>query len=179
MLIAMAGLPGSGKSAIAEAVGRVLKVPVLSVDPIEAAMCRAGVDRAQPTGLAAYVVAEAIAGDILALGQDVIVDAVNAVEPARGMWRDLARTHGTALRWIEVVCSDPDVHRSRLESRRRGAQGLSEPSWEDVQLRRGEYEPWQEDRLLLDSTQELATSVELALHYVHVPSAHGRHVPLL
>jgi predicted kinase len=57
MLIVMAGLPGSGKSAVADAVGRALNLPVLSVDPIEAAMCRAGIDRTQPTGLAAYVVA--------------------------------------------------------------------------------------------------------------------------
>jgi hypothetical protein len=95
VLIVMAGLPGSGKSAVAEAVGRALKLPVLSVDPIEAAMCRAGIERTQPIGLAAYVVAEAVAGDILALGQSVVVDAVNAVEPARQMWRELAKTDQT------------------------------------------------------------------------------------
>jgi adenylylsulfate kinase-like enzyme len=43
MLIAMAGLPGAGKSSVAEALGRKLTAPVVSVDPIEAAMWRAGV----------------------------------------------------------------------------------------------------------------------------------------
>ena len=132
MLIVMAGLPGSGKSAIAEAVGRALRLPVLSVDPIEAAMRRAGIDRTQPTGLAAYVVAEAVASDILALGQGVVVDAVNAVEPARQMWRALAKTHETELRWIEVECSDPDLHRTRLEDRNRGYRAPYEPSWAGV-----------------------------------------------
>jgi predicted kinase len=140
-----------------------MNVPVLSVDPIEAAMCRAGVDRAQPTGLAAYVVAEAIAGDIPALGQTVIVDAVNAVEPARQMWRDLAASYAAVLRWIEVVCSDPDVHRRRLERRSRGDEAVSEPIWEGVQIRRGEYERWTDDRLTLDTTLELATNVALAV----------------
>lgn len=42
MLIAMVGLPGVGKSSVAEALGRKLNAPVVSVDPIEAAMWRAG-----------------------------------------------------------------------------------------------------------------------------------------
>lgn len=53
VLIAMAGLPSSGKSTVASALASALPAPVLSVDPVEAAMWRAGVDRAQPTGLAA------------------------------------------------------------------------------------------------------------------------------
>ncbi|NUS77369.1 MAG: AAA family ATPase, partial [Streptomyces sp.] len=67
MLVVMAGLPGTGKSSVAEALGRALAAPVVSVDPIEAAMWRAGVGRDQPTGLAAYVVAEAVADGVLAL----------------------------------------------------------------------------------------------------------------
>ncbi|MFF1344342.1 AAA family ATPase [Streptomyces sp. NPDC058290] len=53
MLIAMAGLPAAGKSSVAQELGRALPAAVVSVDPIEAAMWRAGVERAQPTGLAA------------------------------------------------------------------------------------------------------------------------------
>ncbi|HEX2143291.1 MAG TPA: hypothetical protein VHG10_02165 [Glycomyces sp.] len=37
MLIAMAGPPAAGKCAVAEALGRVLPAPAVSVDPIEAA----------------------------------------------------------------------------------------------------------------------------------------------
>lgn len=96
MLIAMVGLPGVGKSSVAEALGRKLNAPVVSVDPIEAAMWRAGVTRDQPTGLAAYVVAEAVADGVLGMDQTVIVDAVNAVEAARGQWRSLADRHGVA-----------------------------------------------------------------------------------
>jgi predicted kinase len=103
MLIAMAGLPAAGKSTVAEALGRVLPAPVVSVDPVEAAMWRAGVERGQPTGLAAYLVAEAVADGVLALGQSVIVDAVNAVEAARGQWRTLAGRHGVPVVFLEVV----------------------------------------------------------------------------
>ena len=60
-LIVMAGLPGAGKSTIAEIVGARLGATVVSVDPIESAILRAGIDADQPTGLAAYLVAEEIA----------------------------------------------------------------------------------------------------------------------
>ena len=87
MLIAMAGLPGSGKSTLACELGRYLSAPVLSVDPVEAALWRVGIDRSEPTGLAAYVAVEAMAADILALSQTVIVDAVNDAEEARVLER--------------------------------------------------------------------------------------------
>jgi hypothetical protein len=77
VLVVMAGLPGAGKSAVAEELARALGCAVLSVDPVEAALWRAGVGKDEPTGPAAYVVAEALAAEQLALGRDVIVDAVN------------------------------------------------------------------------------------------------------
>ena len=162
----MAGLPASGKSALAEALGRALPAPVLSVDPVEAAMWRAGIDRAQPTGLAAYVVVEAVAGAVLGLGQHAIVDAVNDVEPARRQWRDLAAAHGTTQRIVEVVCSDPQLHRSRLESRRRDLPDGFEPTWEQVRRRRDGYRTWTEDRLVVDSVNDLDVNVQAALAYL-------------
>ena len=166
MLIVMAGLPGSGKSSIADALGRRLPAPVVSVDPIEAAMLRAGVSRGEPTGLAAYVVAEAVADSALSLGQTVIVDAVNAVEAARRQWRELAVRHATALEIIEVICSDPIVHRRRLEGRSRGIEGFQEPSWEAVELLRNEYEPWIDRRLVLDSMTDIASNTASVFEYL-------------
>lgn len=166
VLIAMAGLPGSGKSSIAEGLARVLAAPVVSVDPIEAALLRAGVAAGQPTGLAAYLAAEAVADGMLALGQNVIVDAVNAVEPARGQWLALAARHGVALHFVEVLCSSPTVHRARLEARRRGLEGLREPTWADVEARRGEFEAWNTPRLTLDSMADLTANIERVLSHV-------------
>ncbi|PJE97243.1 hypothetical protein CUT44_13385 [Streptomyces carminius] len=162
MLIAMAGLPGAGKSSVAGALGRKLAAPVVSVDPIEAAMWRAGVARDQPTGLAAYVVAEAVADGVLGMGQTVIVDAVNAVEAARGQWRSLAARHGVPAVFIEVVCSDPLVHRRRLENRSRGIEGFAEPTWEAVQRLREGFASWADHRLVLDTVTDLSSNVATA-----------------
>jgi predicted kinase len=159
----MAGLPGSGKSAVAEDIGRALGYAVLSVDPVEAAMWRAGLSRDQPTGLAAYVVVEVLAAEQLALGHGVVVDAVKDVDAAREQWRGLAVRTGSVLRFIEVRCSDEQEHRRRLEARQRGIDGFAEPSWASVQDRRAGFDSWLDDRLVLDSMSARDENVRLAL----------------
>lgn len=171
MLIAMAGLPGSGKSAVAQALGRELRAPVLAVDAVEAALWRAGVggpDQPEvPTGVAAYSVVQSLAAELLDGGHTVIIDAVNAVEPARAACRSLASDRAIALRWIEVVCSDPVEHRRRLEQRGLRYAGFTEPTWAQVQARR--TEPWLDERLVLDSIEEMTELVADALRYLTSP----------
>jgi len=70
------------------------------------------------------------------------------------------------MRFVEVCCSSPNVHRTRLEARRRGIAGFPEPSWADVEACRARFEPWQDERLTLDSMAEPAANIELALGYV-------------
>lgn len=173
MLIAMAGLPAVGKSSVAQELGRALPAAVVSVDPIEAAMWRAGVERTQPTGLAAYLVADAVADNVLGLGQSVIIDAVNAVQGARRQWRALAGRHRVPIAFIEVVCSNSRLHRQRLECRSRDIEGFEEPTWEAVQQRQAAYEPWTDHRLVLDSAADLASNVAHAQHYL-TQAAHSR-----
>ena len=162
----MAGLPGSGKSAVAADLGRAWPAAVLSVDPVEAAMWRAGVQRQQPTGLAAYLVVEAVADELLDLGQAVIVDAVNAVEPAREQWRALARRHDLLVRFIEVICPDRDLHRRRLQQRHRDLEGFPEPTWMSVEARRAGFAEWTDDRLVLDSTRPREENLAAALDHL-------------
>jgi predicted kinase len=171
VLIAMAGLPGTGKSAIAELIGARLLKPVVSVDPIESSILRAGIDSDQPTGLAAYLVAETIAEFVIQAGHGVIIDAVNAVAPAREQWVDLAARSDDQLKFIEVVCSDLDLHRSRLEARERNLPHLAEPSWHAVEQSLDEYSEWSGvsgsvPRLTLDSVEPLDDLVERALAFI-------------
>ena len=174
MLIAMAGLPGTGKSAIAEAIGARLLKPVVSVDPIESAILRAGIDADQPTGLAAYLVAETLAETVMHAGHGVIIDAVNPVDPAREQWVNLAARSGQTLRFIEVVCSDATVHRSRLEARLRNLPHITEPTWHAVEQSLDEYAQWSGPsgavhRLTLDSIEPLDDLVERALEFLGLP----------
>lgn len=167
----MAGLPGTGKTAIAEKICERLGFPMISVDPLESAILSAGIDADQPTGLAAYLVAETLAGAVLETGKSILVDAVNAVTPAREQWVNLANRHGAALTFIEVVCSDPAVHRERLEARNRNLPHVSEPTWHAVEQSLDEYDDWvgpsaEADRITIDSVEPLTTIVDKALVFI-------------
>lgn len=170
LLIVMAGLPGSGKSTVARELATRLPAALVAVDPIDDAMRRAGIDLDQPTGLAAYVAAEAVADDVLGCGLAVVLDAVNAVEPARRQWRDLATRRGVPRVVVEVGCSDPSAHRARLAARSRGLIALPEPGWHDVQRRAVEYAPWTEPVVRVDSAEPIEAGVAAVLQAV---AAHG------
>jgi predicted kinase len=150
-LIVLSGLPGSGKSTLAEGLSRKLSVPVFSVDPIEAAMWRGGLAKAQ-TGIAAYDVAIALADEHLRLGHSVIVDAVNPVEAPRAAWRNLASKYQADLKIIECICADEATHRRRVEARLRNIEGMPEVTWARVLERRVTYEAWTDARLTLDAS---------------------------
>ena len=150
-LIILAGLPGSGKSTLAEGLSRHFSLPLFSVDPIEAAMWRGGLPRDQ-TGIAAYVVAQALAEEHLRLGQSVVIDAVNPVEASRAAWRNLAVRYHADLAIIECICADEATHRRRIEARVRNIEGMPEVTWSRVEKRRAEYEAWNDARLTLDTS---------------------------
>jgi len=165
VLIVLSGLPGTGKSAVADGIGRALRLPVLSVDPLESAILQAGIPPSFETGLAAYLVAETLADEYMAAGLDPVIDAVNSVEQAREMWRALARKHRAPLRVIECLVSDPAVHAARLTSRERGL-ALAEPTGEDVERRRAEWTDWPEPHLMLDALDGIEVNVASALAYL-------------
>lgn len=162
-LVVFAGLPGSGKSAVADRVARELGVPILSVDPIEEALHRAGIARGWDRGVAAYEVASRVAEHVLSLGQRVIIEAANAEPEGRAVWYDLGRRSGVDPGFIEVVCSDSDVHRRRLEGREPGYPGVDEPTWAAVEARRVGFAGWDEERLVLDTATDLDANVARAL----------------
>src|SRR5262245_4544581 len=165
VLIVLSGMSGTGKSVLAVGIGRAWRAPVLSVDPIESSIIRAGIAGSFPTGLAAYLVAEGIADDCLEAGLHVVVDAVNSVDEARDMWRRLAGKHEVTMAVIECELSDPSVHAARVAGRDRGL-ALPEPTWEDVQRRRAEWLPWPEPHLTVDALEPPGANLARALDYL-------------
>jgi predicted kinase len=152
-LIVFSGLPGIGKSTLAEAVGKALGISVFAKDWLEAALLRSGLkatSEERSLGFAGYELLTILAERQLMLAQSVILDSVAASQTIRRTWRQLSEQYEAQYRVIECVCSDEALHRSRLKGRRREIPGWHELEWSEVERVKGYYFPWEEERLVLD-----------------------------
>jgi predicted kinase len=169
-LVAVSGLPGVGKSELVRGVaGVLLGLTLFEIDRIEAPLLRRGIS-GDAIGFAGYEILTSLAEDNLELGRSVLLDSVCWTRRIRLDWAALASEHNAAYRPIEVVCSDPAVHRARLERRDRSGRGLTNPTWEQVQQNRAlYYEPWDSPRLVLDSVEPLNALLGKAIAYIQTP----------
>lgn len=168
MLIIFAGLPGSGKSTIAQLLVQRRPATYLRVDAIEHAILQSeGQKDVGPTG---YMVAYELATSNLALGVPVVADSVNPLEITRRAWREVAIKTASPFIEVEVVCSDRVEHKRRVASRKSDIPGFELPTWDSVVSR--DYEPWQSMRLKIDTALTRAdAAAELILEQWSVASA--------
>jgi len=96
MLIVFSGLPGTGKTTIAQSLATRLEATYLRIDTIEQAIRNAGV-LADDVGSSGYRVANELAMNNLRPGRSVVVDCVNPVAESRQAWADVAARSGVAL----------------------------------------------------------------------------------
>jgi predicted kinase len=166
MLIIVGGLPGTGKSTLAHAVGDRIGGVVLNRDVIEASLWRSGIGRELESRRVANDLIRALADDLLGQSRPVILDAVFGPREQRNQLVAVATDRGVPHRLLECVCPDEVLHRSRIEGRVRGIEGWHELEWSDVQATRGRYEVWDDDRLVLDATEPFEANLADALRYL-------------
>jgi len=149
-LIVFGGLPGTGKTAIAREVAREMNAVYVRIDSIEQAIRGSGMpDR--PIDDAGYRVASVIAEDNLRLGKTVLADCVNPLQITRDAWIGVATRAQARTVEVEIVCTDPQQHRQRVEHRVSDIPGLKLPTWDEVISR--EYEPWQRKHIVIDTAR--------------------------
>ena len=148
MLIVFAGLPGTGKSTLANELARIIGATYLRIDSIEQAIAGSTLGT-HPVEEAGYVVGYALAEDNLCNGRTVIADSVNPIDLTRAAWLAVAKRAGRDCVEVEVVCSDPAEHRKRIETRTADISGLKLPTWQEVLDR--EYHRWNRDRVVIDT----------------------------
>jgi hypothetical protein len=182
-LIVFSGLPGAGKSSLAEAVGRRLGIPVFAKDHLEAAIVRSGMteqeDARQQLGWAGYELLTSLAERQLRMGQSAILDSVASTTTIRNAWRAQAHAFGADWRVIECVCSDEAVHQARLIGRKRGIRGWRELDWAEVERVRTYYQPWTDDRLVVDAVDHFRKNLDKVFDYLTVADARPLADPFL
>jgi predicted kinase len=130
MLIALSGLPGTGKTTVARLLARQLPAVHVRVDTIEQALLRCGHPAAH--GPEGYVVACGVAADNLRLGHHVVADCVNAVQPARDAWVQVAQACHVGYLQVHLLCSDASEHQRRVTRRQADIEGHVLPTWAHV-----------------------------------------------
>jgi predicted kinase len=159
-LIAFGGLPGTGKTTVAQTLARRLAAVYLRIGTLEQAFIASG-DGQADIGPAGYLAAYAVAGDNLRLGLTVVANSGNSLHITRSAWRNVAIDAGVQIFEIELVCSDAAMHRQGVEGRKADISGFQLPTWKSVLER--QYEPWESVNLVVDTAK---VSVEQAVEAI-------------
>lgn len=168
MLIVFGGLPATGKTTLARALARERQAVYLRIDTLEQALRESG-RLIGDLGPAGYMAAYALAEENLRLGRMVVADCVNPLAITRQAWRQAATAAGAMIIEIEVMCSDADEHRRRVETRSIDIAGLAPPNWRQVVER--EYEPWDRPPLVVDTAHRTPEEALTELRArVNIPS---------
>lgn len=167
-LIVFSGLPGTGKSTLAEALGNYLTVPVFAKDWLEATLVRSDLVPSHPNkplGSAGYELLTMLAERQLMLGQSVILDSVASTQTIRDAWKRLSEQYQADWRVIECICSDEAVHLQKIGERQRKIPGWHELKWQDVEKVKGYFVPWEGERLILDMMNPFAQNLSRLIAY--------------
>lgn len=168
------GLPGTGKSALADATGRRLGIPVFAADWLLGSLTPFGGRHLDGLLDIGTEMLTTLAFRQLTLGQSAILDHPAENPADRTRWRTLAEAAGAEFRVVVCVCSDQPLHRSRLERRERGIPGWHQGgNWSNVQRRLAEFPPWTaadapaaSDVLTVDAVRPLEENLAAVLDYV-------------
>lgn len=145
-LFIFAGLPGSGKTTLAQHLAADLRAVHLRIDTIEQALRDLCDFQVEGEG---YRLAYRLAADNLRLGLNVVADSCNTIELTRREWQGVAEAEGAEFVNVEVVCSDAAEHRRRVESRANSLPNMTLPTWDEVVAR--EYHSWSVPRITIDT----------------------------
>ncbi len=175
-LVLVSGWTGAGKSTMANAVATDLSCSVGSFDWLMSAMrpipevwevVELPVERQRAVG---WSLLGRTAEHELRHGRDVVLDLVAREEPRR-QWAALADRYGARFSVIECVCSDPVVHRDRVDGRSRDIPGWYELSWPQVERGRIGYQPLRDPKLVIDAIDPFVHNLALVRDHLGLDAA--------
>ncbi len=163
-LVVFSGVPGVGKSSIADAVGRASGMPVYAIDWLLGALTPFGGQHLDELWEIGEELLTTLAVRALSSGQSAIIDAPAESIGTRERWAGLAERAGAGFVAVWCECSDPDEHRARVQGRSRGIPGWHDAGdWDNVVRRLASFPPWPPDALRLDTNQPIEANVSAVL----------------
>ncbi|MFY9608838.1 MAG: AAA family ATPase [Blastocatellia bacterium] len=174
-VIAVTGLPGSGKTSLARSIGGELGLRVVSSDSVRKTLFDirerhhygVGPYSADANRLTYQTVSER-GQDLLAQDGGVVLDATFRRDAERAVAREMALRTGAQWRVIECRLT-PELVQRRLERRATLKDGLSDATWETYLRQRSEFEPFDDrdsPRLELDTSADLAVVAHKATDWL-------------
>ncbi len=146
VLYIFSGLPGTGKTTIAKEIANYFNAAYFRLDTIEHGLRELCSIDVTSEG---YRLTYRLVADNLKVGNDVIVDCCNPWNLTRTEWEKVAIDNNGSYVNIEIICSDINEHKKRIETRENDIAGFKLPTWDDTQKR--DYHAWEEARVIIDT----------------------------
>jgi predicted kinase len=164
-LVLVTGLPGTGKSTVAEATAEVLGAAVLGHDWAMSGLrpyqeVQDVLDAMEPSGrrVVGWSILNALAAAQLRAGRSVVLDGVARRSETAACRGNAQREHSRFV-MIATECSDRALHRSRIEGRQRSIPNWYEVGWSSVERSLDEWEQPEGADLHLDAADSWDANV--------------------
>ena len=149
VLYIFSGLPGAGKTTLAKEISKLFGSVYIRIDTIEQGirdLCNFNV---QGEG---YRLAYRVIADNLNIGNNVVVDSCNPIKLTRNEYENIAKDNNCNYINIEIICSNKNEHKNRIETRENDIKNLKLPTWEDIEKRN--YEEWDKEHIIIDTANK-------------------------
>lgn len=163
VLVIFSGLPGTGKSSLANRLARALRWPILRLDDLVVDVpAHADHHFWDEKILSLLCLAEAQ----LELGISVVVDSV-FMNKDRYHAQEIARERGADFRPVYCFVSDEAIWEGRVTHRAEQLQNPAVATWEGIQHQRRGFATWKPNTaLFVDSVQPIEQNYARVLDFV-------------
>lgn len=161
MLVLVCGLPATGKSNLARSLTRKMKAQILNTDIVRKELFEKPAYSDEEKELV-YDVTFLIARYLLTNRRNVIIDGTFYKKRLRDRMREIARNVGTRFKIVECICPE-DVIRKRMVRRAERKVTLSDADLEVYEKIKAEFEPIEEDHIVVHTDHHYKENLEYAL----------------
>lgn len=176
--IIFSGLPGTGKSALADRLAREFHLPLLRIDDLADCM-PPGMDRNTTAFWDQAIFALLLLAESqLRLGVSVIADSI-FMNSDRSHAGAIALQTGARFLPVHTFLSDETVWEARVNERfEKFSPGMGVASWEQVTAQRRGYRPWEPGTaLFVDAVRPLDENYSLVKEMITGPTVEFKPLP--